>query len=99
MKKILLVEDNADIRELACLALARAGYEVFEAENGREALELLETTCEQPCLVLIDLMMPVMSGAELLQAMQQNPRLASLRRSAIRRRQAFRCPRCTEVYP
>ena len=78
MKTILLVEDNADIRELAVLTLRTAGYEVAEAENGREALDQLQTMRGAPCLVLLDLMMPIMSGPELLSSLQGDQRLATL---------------------
>ena len=78
MKRILLVEDNDDIREALAETLRDHGYDVSEATNGKEALAQLESLCEHPCLVLLDLMMPVMSGPELLKLMQENQRLASL---------------------
>ena len=53
------------------------GYVVAEAENGRLALEWLQRNSD-PCLVLLDLWMPVMSGMELRERMVQDPRLAAL---------------------
>jgi CheY-like chemotaxis protein len=77
-KSVLVVEDNDDIRELVCTSLRRAGYTVAEAENGSAALALIEQMQEPPCLVLLDLMMPIMSGAELLAQLQHSGRLATL---------------------
>lgn len=62
MKPILVVEDNADLRELVCFVLHEGGYDVLEAENGRDALDQLENMHPLPCLLLLDLMMPVMNG-------------------------------------
>lgn len=76
MRDILLVEDDDDIRELFAEVLREAGYVVHEAENGRVALDRLEQV--GPCLVLLDLMMPVMSGPELLRALHRSNRLHSL---------------------
>lgn len=64
-KTVLVVEDDDDIREVVTHIIQRAGYEVRQARNGQEALDELARK-EQPCLVLLDLMMPVMSGAEFL---------------------------------
>jgi DNA-binding response OmpR family regulator len=61
-KSILVVEDDADIRETVALALREAGYRVACAENGEAALAALGR--ELPRLVLLDLMMPVMDGWE-----------------------------------
>lgn len=78
MKVILVVEDSEDLRELACATLRRAGYAVAEAENGAAALDLIEHMPEPPSLVFLDLMMPVMSGAELLRRLEASGRLATL---------------------
>lgn len=58
---ILVVEDDADIRELISLILLTEGYPVRGVANGAEALRRLEGG-ERPCLILLDLMMPVMDG-------------------------------------
>ena len=78
MRTILVVEDDDDIREGVCDILRHEGYEVREAEHGKRALELLETMAGKPCLVLLDLMMPIMNGPELLQVLEETHRLASL---------------------
>ena|SRR5688572_121250 len=67
-KTVLVVEDDDDIREVFTHIIERAGYGVRQARNGQEALEQLAPEEDRPCLVLLDLMMPVMSGADFLRA-------------------------------
>jgi CheY-like chemotaxis protein len=62
--KILCIEDDPDMIDYLMLVLGRAGYEVLGAEGGAQGLELMRR--EQPDLVLLDLMMPEMDGAEVL---------------------------------
>jgi CheY-like chemotaxis protein len=76
-RRILLVEDDAAIRETIAELLEEEGYRVASAANGAEALELLSAP-ELPSVILLDLMMPVMSGWELHEALQDDPRLASI---------------------
>jgi CheY-like chemotaxis protein len=61
-KRILIIEDDANIRDVLRLALQFEGYEVVSAKNGKEGVELLAST--NPGLILLDLMMPVMNGWE-----------------------------------
>jgi len=68
--KILIVEDEAPIREMIVFHLARAGYETLEAPNCRVARELLVD--EQPDLALIDWMLPDMSGLELTRLLKRD---------------------------
>lgn len=68
-KKILIVEDDANIRDVLKLALEFEGYEVISAKNGKEGLELLLPT--DPGLILLDLMMPVMNGWEFVEQLKQ----------------------------
>ncbi len=75
---MLVVEDTEDLRELFIDVLADAGYTARGAENGQEALDALAAMPEKPCLVLLDMMMPVMDGAEFLDAIHANPLLAAL---------------------
>ncbi len=63
MAPLLIVEDDPDIREDLAEALRDEGYGVVTAANGHEGLELL-SSMEGCCLVLLDLMMPVMDGWE-----------------------------------
>src|SRR5687767_6429158 len=77
MHTVLVVEDDPDIRELVTEVLGQAGYRVAEAENGQVALDFLRGH-DGPCIVLLDLMMPVLSGPELLEIMAEDERLAML---------------------
>lgn len=76
-RPILVVEDDEDIRETLQQVLETEGYSTAGAANGAEALGALLSD-RMPCLVLLDLMMPIMSGPELLSRMRQDPRLASI---------------------
>lgn len=74
---VLVVEDEQDIRETLRDILEMEGYRVRCACNGKEALDAL-AEMPRPLLILLDLMMPVMSGYELLQALRANDDLASI---------------------
>lgn len=71
--KILVAEDEKDIRRLVVFTLQRAGYEILEASDGREALRL--ATENQPNLILLDIMMPFMNGYEVCQKLRERPEL------------------------
>jgi CheY-like chemotaxis protein len=73
---ILVVEDDPDIRESLRIVLEGEGYQVDAAANGREALDRLGH--ERPCLILLDLMMPVMSGTELLTVLRGRDSLKTI---------------------
>ena len=73
---ILIVDDDAGIRQLVTLFLEHKGYQAASVPNGLEALKHLEYS--QPELILLDLMMPVMNGAEFRQAQQQDAQLAAI---------------------
>lgn len=64
---ILLVEDEPAVRQLFASALTRAGYQVHEARNGQEALKVFDQHGDAIDLLLTDLRMPYMGGAELAQ--------------------------------
>lgn len=74
---ILLVDDDDDLRETLTMLLERRGYCVVGASNGREALDLLASELS-PCIILLDLMMPVMDGYEFLAQQKQNARIAGI---------------------
>lgn len=67
-KKILVVEDLADIRKMMKIMVELYGYEVIEARDGTEAIEQVRT--HKPSLVLMDLAMPLMNGAEAARAIK-----------------------------
>jgi two-component system, cell cycle sensor histidine kinase and response regulator CckA len=62
---ILLVEDEPAVRQLFAQALVRAGYRVHEARNGQEALKVFDQHGDSVDLLLTDMRMPFMGGAEL----------------------------------
>ncbi len=71
MAKILVAEDDKDIRNLLVDILDDVGYEASEAKNGADAVEQIQSS--QPDLLLLDLMMPVMDGFEVLNRLRDNP--------------------------
>ena len=77
MREILVVDDDVDTREMLREVLELDGYRVALAANGRDALERLRSGLA-PALVLLDVMMPVMSGAELLTELRRDPRFARM---------------------
>jgi CheY-like chemotaxis protein len=73
---VLVVDDDTGIRDLLEGLLEEEGYNVATARNGREALELLRQRAELgPHVILLDLMMPVMDGYMVMQALAANPQL------------------------
>lgn len=70
MKKILLVEDNTEIRENTAEILELSNYKVFTATNGKEGVEI--ALLEIPDLIICDIMMPVLDGYGVLHALQKN---------------------------
>jgi two-component system phosphate regulon response regulator PhoB len=69
-KKILLVEDDPGLRRVVRITLERPSRRLLEAEDGVQALRLIEA--EQPDLVLLDWMIPGLSGIEIAQRLQRN---------------------------
>jgi CheY-like chemotaxis protein len=76
MAKILVAEDERDIRDLVAFTLRFAGYEVFTAANGEEAVELAPNV--NPDLILMDVRMPRMTGYEACRIMKLNPDLKDI---------------------
>ena len=70
-KKILVVEDEPDIRKLVHYNLAQEHFQTLEAEDGERALRLLER--EKPHLIILDLMLPGLSGLELCKQLRDRP--------------------------
>jgi CheY-like chemotaxis protein len=73
---VLIVEDDTDVREMMDLLLTSIGYRTVTAANGAVALERLRE--DRPCMVLLDLMMPVMTGWEFRERQLADPKLASI---------------------
>lgn len=77
MIKLLHVEDDADIREIALMALDLLGeFQVKQCSSGEEALSQVQTF--RPDVILMDMMMPGMTGRETLERMRTDPSLASV---------------------
>ena len=68
-KKIMLVVDDMELNRAILCELFNDSYDVIEAENGREALQLIQKYGESIAIVLLDLIMPVLNGFEVLQKM------------------------------
>jgi CheY-like chemotaxis protein len=76
---VLLVEDDGDIRECVAEVLEEEGYAVASVGNGREALDHLRSEAQlPPCLIILDLMMPVMDGWQFRLEQLKDPLLASI---------------------
>lgn len=75
---VLVVDDDRGICELIRAALADKGYRTVLAGNGREALEYLKSPAPKPKLILLDLMMPVMTGWEFRAVQQADPELSRI---------------------
>ncbi|HSH68181.1 MAG TPA: response regulator [Bacteroidia bacterium] len=76
MKKILLIEDNKDVRENTAEILQLAKYNVITAENGKEGVTLAQI--EKPDLIICDIMMPVLDGHGTLHLLSKNEETASI---------------------
>ncbi|PYT14068.1 MAG: hypothetical protein DMF51_09390 [Acidobacteria bacterium] len=72
-KKILVADDTVTVRKVAARLLASAGYDVLEAEDGRQALDLVQN--EHPDLILLDLLMPKMTGFDVLREIKRSGRV------------------------
>lgn len=76
MAKIVVADDDVDVRMLVALKLRHSGYDVVDVGDGAAALEACRE--ERPDLVVLDLMMPVMSGLEACRAIKAEPGLADV---------------------
>ena len=74
---ILVVEDDPDIREMEIAVLEDVGYTVAAAMNGADALDYLRESV-RPCLIMLDLMMPVMDGFEFCRERRKDADLAKI---------------------
>lgn len=69
MAKLLIVDDESDVREFACSFFKKRGIEVFLASGGKQALELISK--ERPDLVLLDVRMEEMTGVDVLKQLRK----------------------------
>ena len=72
-KKILVADDTVTVRKIAARLLSGAGYDVLEAEDGRQALDLVQN--EHPDLIVLDLLMPKMTGFDVLREIKKTGRI------------------------
>lgn len=75
---VLVVEDDPTIREVLVEVLGEHGYAAVGASNGREALDALASTSDRPCVILLDLMMPIMDGRSFREEQLQVPELCTI---------------------
>lgn len=79
--KVLIAEDDLILLELLAQIIEELGYEVLRANNGKEALNIIEK--EQPHLVISDVMMPILDGYELLRQVRLHPRFGNIKVALI----------------
>ena len=77
-KRILLVDDERDLVFYTKLFLEEKGYEILEAYDGRQALDVLESEEEKPDMVVLDVAMPRLSGWDVLRMMQDDENLKDI---------------------
>ena len=77
-KLVLVVDDDPFVRESLSELLAAKGYSALQAENGQKALEVLKKTPRFPCLIVLDLVMPVMDGRGFLMLRADDPILRDI---------------------
>ena len=75
-KKVLIVEDNSDLRRLYAIGLNQRGFEVKLAANGAEAVDRIEH--EAPDILILDLLMPIMNGWEVIQRLERGGTTAGI---------------------
>jgi len=74
--RVMVVDDDPDVREVLVLLLGKAGFDAIEADSGAQCLKLLQTV--RPAVILLDLMMPEMDGFEVCRALKQDPAAAEI---------------------
>lgn len=77
MSKVMVVEDDASLREIYSIRIAAEGYEVVSAGDGEEALAV--AVRERPALILSDVMMPKISGFDMLDILRSTPGIGSIK--------------------
>jgi CheY-like chemotaxis protein len=75
---VMVVEDDRDVREALVEALQDHAYQPVEVANGKEAIERLRTGGQRPCVILLDMMMPVMDGWQFRAIQRTDPDLDAI---------------------
>jgi two-component system chemotaxis response regulator CheY len=76
-KKVIVIDDSATVRQQVAIALSQAGFEVIEASDGDEGVEVIERTTDA-AMVICDVNMPRMNGLDLLEAVKKDGKNANL---------------------
>jgi DNA-binding response OmpR family regulator len=77
-KKIMVVDDEPDILNTVCQMLEMSGYEVIRASDGKECLKKLDESNITPDLIVLDIMMPELSGWDIAARIKENPEWRSI---------------------
>ena len=75
-KKILIVDDNPDLIAILQIQLENKGYDIIQAANGRQAVDI--ATAQLPDLIVMDIMMPQMNGLQAARLIRENPKTRSI---------------------
>ena len=75
---VMIVEDDADVREILSEIVADQGFCAVSASNGRDALDELRAAPSPPCVILLDMMMPVMDGWQFRAEQRRDPALGGI---------------------
>jgi CheY-like chemotaxis protein len=77
-KLVMVVEDDWDVRESIAEVLEDNDYRPIRASNGKEALDRLRAAARKPCVILLDIMMPIMDGWQFREHQAQDPELSNI---------------------
>lgn len=77
MESVLIIDDEADIRDILAYNLKKEGFSVHTASNGKEGIEIAQA--KQPDIVILDVMMPEMDGIEVCDVLRNNPSTKHIR--------------------
>jgi len=80
---VLVIDDSADSRDALCLLLELEGFRVAKSASATDALRMMETEGLRPCLVLLDLVLPVMGGLAFRRRLLEHPDLATIPVAAL----------------
>ncbi len=75
---VMVVEDDRDVRESLAEVLSDSDYRSLQAANGQEAMDRLRASPDRPCVILLDIMMPVMDGLQFRALQCEDPQLRSI---------------------